>query len=312
MDNGEMKKDKKEAAKENLGRFWQKTQDFGKKAAEGAKNLAEQTKKNIHEQQAKRYTAVTAKDYKAKDFKLPGVIVIKDDSANREFVEDPEAIGWIEIHKDVPVLYMYFDFVKKCGLSFVPVAQKEIVYCVDVFDLKRYVNTAQVFARATEEKLAELRNIAYCLGAKMCSVQIVEADKTSDSFSVDVGLKSKGGGNKKSEQKKGRGNSGVEASDMNVNKQSGKSVTRFKGSDTPQKPELKWFLHDDNIKGLIEMRCNFAIESSVLELRGSSSATMSRAVACAIDDIAKIGGSLSMEKQSVTEHSNILLYEVEF
>ena len=295
MDNGEMKKDKKEAAKENLGRFWQKTQDFGKKAAEGAKNLAEQTKKNIHEQQAKRYTAVTAKEYKAKDFKLPGVIVIKDDSANREFVEDPDAIGWIEIHKDVPVLYMYFDFVKKCGLSFVPVAQKEIVYCVDVFDLKRYVNTAQVFARATEEKLAELRNIAYCLGATMCSVQIVEADHVSEGAAISAG-------------KMGS----AKAKDAQTNKQSGKSISNFKGSDTPQKPELKWFLHDDNIKGLIEMRCNLAIESSVLELRGSSSATMSRAVACAIDDIIKIGGKLSMEKQSVTEHSNILLYEVEF
>ena len=79
-------------------------------------------------------------------------------------------------------------------------------------------------------------------------------------------------------------------------------------------PVLKWFAHDENIKHLIEMRCsdNNSIKSKILELKGSSSATMSKKCACAIDKILNIKGSLSMEKQTIKEYNNILLYEIEF
>ena len=58
---------------------WKKAAEFGKKAADGAKNIVEQTKENIHEQQAKKYISINKKDFKSKDFKLPNIVKIEDD-----------------------------------------------------------------------------------------------------------------------------------------------------------------------------------------------------------------------------------------
>ena len=57
MDNSQEKR------KESFANAWKKASEFGKKTVEGAKNLAEQTKKNIHDQQAKKYTAITQEEY---------------------------------------------------------------------------------------------------------------------------------------------------------------------------------------------------------------------------------------------------------
>ena len=94
--------------------------------------------------------------------------------------------------------------------------------------------------------------------------------------------------------------------------QSGKTATSFEGHDDPKYPTLKWFAHDDNIGWLIEARMKKAIKNSILELKGATSATMTKSIACALDDILKIKGNISMEKQAIKEYSNSLIYEIEF
>ena len=275
-----------------------KATDLGKKTAEGAKSLAEQTKKNIHDQQAKKYVAVSAELFNDDEFTIPTVIAINNDSDNRKFIEDEDAIGWIEHHKDVPVLHMYESFVKSCGLTFVPIEQRDSVYCAHSFKKGIYVNADKIFEKATQEKLAELSNIACVLGAKSCSVEIVEAKSESSSASIKGGIKSI--------------SAALQEKNSSSQKQSGKNLSYFEGHDNPQIPELKWFKHDDNIQWLIEMRCKRAIKSNVLELKGSSSATISKSVACALDDILGSKLNLSMELQAVKECSSVLLFEVEF
>ena len=273
---------------------WKKAAEFGKKAADETKKFADQTKANIHEQMAKKYTAVTDKEFKSKDFRIPQIIIIEDDSANREFVEAEGAIGWIEIHKEVPALHMYSAFVKKSGITFVPTAQVKNVYCSDNFDAKKYISSNTVFGRATEERLAELNDIAYTLGAKKCTIEILEADGMEETFKLELN------------------NTKNTSASVTKNSQSGKTVTEFAGHDNPAQPTLKWYAHDDNIKNLIKMRCNKAITSNRLELSGSATATMSKALATSLDAIVKGGGSMSMEKQAVKEHSTRLMFEVEF
>ena len=163
-----------ENEKKGFSSFWSKASNVGKKAVEGAKNFAEQTKNNIHEAQAKKYTAVSAKEFKNKNFELPSIIEIVENSANQEFIDHNESIGWIEMHKEVAVLHMYIDFVKKSNLRFVPVPQCDNVYFADHFEDDKFINTNNVFGKATEEKLAELEHIANYLGAKSCSIEIVE------------------------------------------------------------------------------------------------------------------------------------------
>lgn len=290
---------KQEKNKEGFANAWEKARDFGKKAVSNTKKFVDQTKESIHEQRAKKYTVVTQKEFKSKSFERPKIIRIEDDLANRDFVENPEAIGWIELHKDVQVLHMYSHFVKKCGIAFVPVSQSESVYCQDNFDPQKYINANQVFGKSTEEKLAELNNIAYSLGAKSCSIEITNSETESNSRQVNLKIK-------------GNSSTSIGSNNKNSNEQTGKTISRFEGHDNPVRPALKWFAHDDNIKSLIEMRCNKAIKSNVLELKGSSCASMSSKIACAIDDILKIKGSLSMENQVIKEHSDILIFEIEF
>ena len=292
MDNNQNK------AKAMFSNAFKKVSDIGKKTIEGAKSFAEQTQKNIHDQQAKKYIPVTKEEFNDEDFQIPSIIKITDDSANREFVESEDAIGWIEQHKDVPVLHMYNSFTKDCGLTFAPLAQKDDVYCMDKFNANIYINANQIFGKATKEKLAELSNIAYILGAKSCSVEILEAEDEMDSGNAKIGIK-------------GIGIAAGEKSTTS-NKQSGKNRSNFEGHDNPQEPELKWFAHDDNIKWLIEMRCKRAIKSNILELEGSSSKTISKSAACAIDDLLGAKGNSSMEKQAMKEYNNVLVFEIEF
>lgn len=289
----------KKNEKNGFSKLWQKTSDIGKKAVGEVKTFAEQTKKNIHDAQAKKYAPITDSCFSDKDFRLPAVIEIVDDSANREFVTCDNAIGWIEKHEEIDVLHMYASFVKSCGIEFIPLPQCDNVYCRDHFDSNRFINSNRIFGKATEEKLAELEHIAYCLGAKSCSVEVVEVNSNFNKKAMSAGANV---------------NVAAEAQSKNNNMQSGKTVSFFEGNNTPKKPTLKWFLHDDNINGLIEMRCvqgNF-IKSKVMELKGSSSATMSKKVACAIDSVMRIKGEVSMERQAIKEHSNILIYEIEF
>jgi hypothetical protein len=287
--------DNQEKKKDGFANAWKKATEFGKKTVDGAKSFAEQTRKNIHDQQAKKYTSVTVKEFKSKGFEMPKVIEIVDDSANREFIVDKDAIGWIEEHREVEVLHMYSSFVKKCGITFIPVPQEDNVYCADNFTSDKYINSNQVFGRATEEKLAELRNLAFCLGAKSCSIEIVESDVAVNSAAMGLG-------------KIGS----AESASKNSNMQSGKNITEFEGHDNPKVPELKWFAHDVNIKSLIEMRLARAIKSNNLSLSGATCSTMSRKMACAIDSIINIKGKLSMEKETAKEHSNVLVFEIEF
>ena len=293
MDNNQNK------AKAMFSNAFKKMGDIGKKTVESAKSFAEQAQKNIYEKQSQRYTPVTQEEFNNEKFQIPSIITINDDSANREFIENEDAIGWVEQHKNIPVLHMYNSFVNNSGLTFVPFAQKDDVYCVDKFKTDTYITAREIFGKATKEKLAELSNIAFVLGAKSCSVEILEAESEMDSGNLKLGIK-------------GMGTFGGGAKSAISNKQSGKNITSFEGHDNPQIPDLKWFEHDDNIKWLIEMRCKRAIKSNILELKGSSSATISKSIACAMDDVLGAKVNLSIEKEALKEYNDILVFEIEF
>lgn len=286
-------------AKETFSNFWQKTSDISKKAAEGAKTLAEQTKKNIHDAQAKKFTPITEEEFNSDSFKIPNIIEIVDDSANRKFITCDGAIGWIEKHEGIDVLHMYYEFVTKSNLQFIPLPQRDNVYCEDIFVSDRFINVNDIFEKATGEKLAELEHIAYSLGAKSCSVEIAEADVSINEKSIKVSTEV---------------DLGVASQSKRAKMQSGKTMSYFQGNNTPKEPQLKWFAHDENIKRLIEMRCSDSnsIKSKILELKGSSYAVISKKVACAVDDVLKVKGNLSIENKATKEHSKILIYEIEF
>ena len=162
--------------------------------------------------------------------------------------------------------------------------------------------------------MAELEHIAYCLGAKRCTIDISEADADSSqqakSAQISSGLKfSSFTGNVSGSNSVAR---------TGTSQRTGRIELEFQGSDHPTLPTLKWFAHDDIIKQLIETRCESknAIKAKTLHLSGSSSATMSQKTACAIDGVVskagKIGVQSSMNAQAAKEHQSTLHFYIEF
>ena len=306
MKDSNVNKETKRQAKEVFASAREKLSNVAKKTAsevqKGVVSLSEQSKKARQEQQIKRYNPVTAEEFHSSDFKLPNVIEIVDDAVRRKVEVCAGAIGWRDTKKGVEILHLYDEYIEESGLVFIPVARCDNVYCVDNFNRNQFVNTNYIFGKTNEEKLAELARIAHALGAKKCSIEILESTQEMSTVSASV----------KSSEIKAEVGGGAKR--QITNKSSGKRILNFDGSVEPTRPELKWFAHDDNIRGLIEMRCseNNSIKSTILELDGSISTTMSRKTACAIDSLLKVSGKMSMETQVTKEISSKLIFEIEF
>ena len=305
--------------KERLADIWQKAsvvgKDLGKKVADGVqtgtKSLMESAQNTSYSLKMKKYNPVFPKQYKSREFNIPDVIAIASDVDRRTVDVCEGAIGWMNIENGLEILYLYVDFIPKSGLNFIPNAVCGEIYYVDRFQPGRYLRVDCVFSKAHEEKLAELEHIAYSLGAKSCSIEIMESKSASEMLQKKGSLKLS--------TTKGLGNSSIESnySQQNTSKLSGKTTSHFEGSGEPKQPKLKWFAHDDNIQRLIEMRLDskHTITSKVLELEGASSATMSQSVAKSIDlAIAKIGGKVNihLENRAAEEHYSKLIYSLEF
>lgn len=297
--------------------------DFGKtaaeKAQEGAKFLADKTKDDAYQRRLKKYNPLFPDVYQSEIFNIPNMIVIVDDAVRKGIDVCEGAIGWLGETAGMEVLYLYDEAVTMSGLKFIPAAKCDEVYYVDQFDRTRFIQVNTIFEKAHNDKLAELEYVAYSLGAKRCSIELVEADEEARQVKKKAGLKETirlksfmASSDTSAEQKIAR---------TETRQRSGRVESKFQGSDSPKRPELKWFAHDDNVKGLIEMRCNDinSIQKKTLELVGASSATMSQKTACAIDSaVGKLGGKVSakgdasMEAKATKESRSRLIYTIEF
>lgn len=305
-----------------LSSIWGKASDLGKKVADGVQqgvqtvsanvqqgyqDMSDKAKSEGYERRLRKYNPLFAKEYRNKSFHRPDIIMIGSDAERRDVDVCEGAIGWQENAGDAIVLCLYRNWIEKCGLTFVPEASEGSIYCVDRFDPNRYIEVNSIFDRAHSEKLAELENIAYCLGAKSCEIEIVEIVSESDTSHNNVSAKAKilkmtGAQN---ENRK------------SVEQHSGKKVTTFEGNNAPKRPDLKWFADDVNVKGLIEMRCSNdnSIKTRTLTLEGSSLVTMSQKTAASLDiAIAKnkAGSGTSMERRMERERSCRLIFNVVF
>lgn len=86
----------------------------------------------------------------------------------------------------------------------------------------------------------------------------------------------------------------------------------------PVKPELKWFENDDNIKRLIEMRCDThnQVKTKTLEIQGASSSVMSLQTARSIDSmvkkVLKVKGNCAIESKAMQEYHSKFIFHIEF
>ena len=307
--------DKKKSA-DALSGLVQNTVDLGKKAAADAKGgvvaMVEKTKADSYARRMKKYNPLFPDQYKSDSFNIPNIIMIVDDAVRRDIDVCEGAIGWRTKESGVEVLCLHDESVEFSGIQFVPAATCDALYYVDSFNRNQFIRTDYIFNKAHSERIAELKYVAYCLGAKRCTIEISESDSASNIQKRDAKITEMYKGISVSESAE---QSVAQAGESH---RSGRNVIEFAGHNEPRMPELKWFAHDDNIKRLIEMRCDGkeGIKTETLELAGSSSATMSQKTACAIDAaIGKLGGangSSSMDSQAAKEHHSKLHFYIEF
>lgn len=299
----------------------QKTAEVGKKVAtnvaenvqKSALEFSEKSKQDSYERRMKKYNPLFPEKFHSEEFNLPNMVVIVDDAVRRGIDVCEGAIGWLSNQNGMEVLHLYDEYIQQSGIQFVPAPICDAVYYVDRFDRKRFIQTECIFSKAHEERMAELKNIAYMLGAKSCSIEIsessLEVETSKKQFEVKAGAK---GINASSTESAEQSNSYKGSAHR-----SGRIVAEFAGSSDVKRPDLKWFMHDDTIKRLIDIRCSDpnAIKSEMLVLEGNVSATMSQKTAYAIDNaISKInvGGKANMEGQATKENQSKLIFSIEF
>lgn len=294
------------------------TTDIIQKTVDTSKKVVLDTKKNVGSaidkarseallRKLKKLNPVFPDQYESDEFNLPNVIIIVDDAVRRGNKLCDGAIGWLSNDAGIEMLCLYDEAIEFSKLKFIPAAVCDAIYYIDSFDRSKFIRTDCIFSKAHEERIAELKHIAHCLGAKKCSIEINESQ-------IGVNIQKRSALIKKSihsvdTQESTETNLTQSGSDS----RSGKVEIEFDGNANCIKPELKWFSYDDNIKRLIEMRMSNSnsVKSETLELSGSSSATMSQKTACAIDSAIGSGG-LSLSSQAEKENRSKLIFHIEF
>ena len=284
----------------------QKTVNTSKKVASGTKknveNVVGKVKDKSLSRKMKKLNPIFPEQYQSEEFNLPNVIMIVDDATRREEKLCEGSIGYLKNDKGIEILCLYDEEIEFSKLHFVPAPVCDAVYYVDSFDRTKFIRTDCIFSKAHEEKVAELEHVAYCLGAKRCSIEIseVKTDASAQKRNASVG--------KGSVKETAEINSIQSGSDA----YNGKEEIEFEGNTNCIKPELKWFYYDDGIKRLIEMRMDKtnSIKSKTLELSGASTAVMSQKIASAIDGTVK--GGMSLTAQAEREQRSKLIFHIEF
>ncbi len=299
-------------SKEMLSDFLKKTSEVSKNVADGvqksAVELSDKVKEDNYQRKLKKYNPLFPEEYHSDTFHLPKLIVITDAVSRANIDVCEGALGWRDREGDAEVLCLFNDSLDLGNIEFFPNAICDAAYYIDTFNPNRYIRVDCIFGKAHEERLAELKNIAYMLGAKSCTIEITEEqfERTTHSENVKMNIPKIVGA--KTEQA---------AITETTNVRSSKISAVFEGNPTPRRPELKWFAQDDTIKKLIEMRCKKTnkLNLETLQLYGATSATMTQKAATSIDSALsrmKLSGNFSMQSNAQSEHSRKIIFSVEF
>ena len=255
----------------------------------------------------RKYNPLFMDEYTSEEYNVPNMIRIVDDAVRKGIDVCEGSIGWTSKEKGVEIFHIYDEALKLSKINFVPAPIVDDIYLVDPLDRTTFISIESYYSNIQQSKIAELQNIAFCLGAKHYRVEMVE-------FSAE----------KYSGKHKSNSQLNVTNSDVDVSLSSSKSVVQkslavgnFSNSNEPIRPSLKWFSTDNNIKNLIEMRCSETNKHNILditiELSNSSSANISKSMAANIKAVAGgFGIKSNFEENSDKDYNSKLLYYLEF
>ena len=304
-----------------IGAVAGRAKEYGGKALvaakEGSQLAAEKAQETSWEVRKKLYNPVFPEDYSALDFDLPKMIVIVDEDERKGIDVCEGAIGWLSKQAGLEVFHLYEEAVPLSGLRFYPMVSCDSVYYRDKFDGKRFVNIACYLETIQSDKITELKQIAYKLGAKRCRLETYEEAKTVKLKKRQVAGKVHGrayGG-----AAEAGGSFEESRKESQFQKREVVFAQTFEGNMAPQRPNLRWFAHDNEIASLIDTRCSesggnvtreysFKIDSSV-------NAVISESMAGKIDAaLSKMGAkcNFSLKGEVESESRKKMVFEIEF
>mgnify|MGYP000021256694 FL=1 len=279
-------------------------------AAGAAADIGDAVNDWAYQQQLNRYRPVTKEVYQSPSFHLPNMIRIVDGNERRGIDVCRDAIGWLDTVKGTQIFNLYREAIGDSELSFYPKPSLYSTYYTDAFDRSRFVDLDSYFATMQQDKMAELRRIAFMLGAKRCKLEVTEYEETRRGHQVK--------GNAKA-GKKGSARINGSLSDLTRNEKKILFTQEFEGDMVPQRPELHWYAHDSDILLLIETRCGGEDKNKAksyrVELKSETTMTMSVSLAMAIDEACSklnIRANSSLTSQAKRELRQSFVFEVEF
>lgn len=279
-------------------------------AAGAAADIGDAVNDWAYQQQLNRYRPVTKETYQSPSFHLPNMIRIVDGNERRGIDVCRDAIGWLDTVKGTQIFNLYREAIGDSELSFYPKPSLYSRYYIDAFDRSRFVDLDSYFATMQQDKMAELRRIAFMLGAKRCKLEVTEYEETRRGHQVK--------GNAKA-GKRGSVRMDGSLSDSTRSEKKILFTQEFEGDMVPQRPELHWYAHDSDVLLLIETRCGGEdinkAKSYRVELKSETTMTMSVSLAMAIDEACSklnIRANSSLTSQAKRELRQSFVFEVEF
>lgn len=295
-----------------------KARGAGSKAAEmvtsGARIVADGAQQVHHDLRMAYYSPVFPDEFNASTFDLPKMIVIEDED-HRKGIEILEgAIGWLSKKEGMEILHLYEEFIPDSHLNFVPFPSCDTVYYSDPFEDDRFIDLSIYYDIIKQDKLTELREVAYCLGAKECYLESYELDKSITRKRGSVSVKAKA---TPPAFKRIDASGGADASISSEKERSIVFKQAFEGSDEPRRPDLRWYKHDRGVCSLVEMCCSGErkTKSFTVDIDSTVSSTMSLTRACKLDVALKGLGAVcnfKLEDEARNESRRHLVYNLVF
>lgn len=289
-------------------------------AVAGAKAVVDVAQKGIEDLNEFIYKPVFPDEYNSPDYKIPKMIVIKDEASRKGIDVCKGAIGWADKIGELEALCMYDDWAKTCGLSFMPTLTLDTAYYVHPFDSSKYVRVEDYITTMKKDMNAELADVAYCLGAKSCKIERTE--KKSRSFHVKGHNKNSGSapllvdGVPVQASLEDKEKASFEYTDGSEWHESFQQT--FAGEAKASAPELRWYKDDSSINQLIKTRCSEGMNVSKTyryEITNTYSSCVGMGLAKKLDGALaaiKIGQKGKLQSDLKKDSKMEYVYEVNF
>ena len=284
----------------------------GKAAYMASKKVSETIAYKYQDHLKNKFNPISLDMLNDSEFRKPKIVRIVDDfELSKKYKINNDSIGGLVNVGKMPVLYLFDKDVNDSGLKLIPEVQFDSVYLWDPYRNNTFIQAESYYAEILKQRLAELSNIAFCIGAKSYRVELCESEENTEKLSQKGSIKAN------AKVAKAGVSESYEESVKSSRENRALASATFTERRNPEMPILRYYRHDIAIHDVINQALNDRGTLTVkdVELVGSSHKFMSKQTAASIDaTIKKIGASIgtSVSKQTTQEITKKMIFHLEF